>query len=38
MAADHPTIGNDFGQMVKVSEEVSLLRDNTSGTVTIDCV
>jgi hypothetical protein len=38
MATDHATVGNDYGQFCKVSEEASLLRDQTSGTVTIDCI
>jgi hypothetical protein len=38
MAADHGTIGDDFGAFLKVSEEVADLRDAASGTVTIDAV
>lgn len=38
MATDHASIGDDYGQFVKVSEEAASLRDAPSGTVTIDCI
>ncbi len=38
MAADHATLGTDFGKFVKFSEELADLRDTASGTVTMTAV